>query len=86
MTDDRIPTSVEGLNELIGGGPRQGKSYLISGETGTGKTTFCQQFLMKGLETGEGGVYVTADEKPGDLLEDAQSFGFGLASGIDQKR
>jgi circadian clock protein KaiC len=86
MTDMRVPTGVEGLDELIGGGLRQGKSYLISGETGTGKTTFCQQFLMKGLEIGEGGVYVTADEKPGDLLEDAQSFGFGLASGIDQKK
>jgi KaiC/GvpD/RAD55 family RecA-like ATPase len=41
---------------------------------------------MKGLEIGEGGVYVTTGEKPGDLLEDAQSFGFGLASGIDQKK
>ena len=44
MTDERVPTGVEGLDELIGSGLRQGKSYLISGETGTGKTTFCQQF------------------------------------------
>ena len=86
MTNKRVPTGVEGLDDLIGGGFRQGKSYLISGETGTGKTTFGLQFLMKGLELGEGGVYVTADEKPGDLLEDANSFGFKMADSIDQKK
>ncbi len=85
MTANRVPTGVEGLDNLIGGGLRQGKSYLISGETGTGKTTFGLQFLMKGLELGESGVYVTVDEKPGDLIEDANSYGFEIAKGIDQK-
>ncbi len=86
MTDNRVLTGVVGLDHLIGGGLRRGKSYLISGETGTGKTTFGMQFLLKGLELGEGGVYVTVDEKPGDLIEDANSYGFEITKGIEQKR
>jgi circadian clock protein KaiC len=86
MAEERVPTGVEGLDNLIGGGLRQGKSYLISGETGTGKTTFSMEFLMKGLELGESGVYVTVDEKPGDLIEDAKSFGFEITKGLDQKK
>jgi circadian clock protein KaiC len=86
MNDERVPTGVERLDNLIGGGFRQGKSYLISGETGMGKTIFGLQFIMKGLELGENGVYVTVDEKPESLIEDAESFGFDLKAGIDQKK
>ncbi len=91
MTDNRVPTGVEGLDDLIGGGFLQGKSYLISGETCAiktcmDKTLFCLQFLMKGLELGESGVYITVDETPGNLIEDSNFYGFGIAEGVDQKR
>ncbi len=36
----RIPTGIQGLDQLIGGGFLSGKVYLISGEAGTGKTIF----------------------------------------------
>jgi len=86
MADDRVLTGVDGLDNLIGGGLRRGKSYLICGETGTGKTTFGLQFLLKGLELGEGGIYVTVDEKPGDIIDDANSYGFAIEKGIAQKK
>jgi circadian clock protein KaiC len=86
MNDERVPTGVERLDSLIGGGFRQGKSYLITGETGVGKTIFGIQFIMKGLELGENGVYVTLDETPESLIEDAESFGFDLKKSIDQKK
>ena len=37
----RVPTGIEGLDNLIDGGLQQNKVFLISGEAGTGKTTLC---------------------------------------------
>jgi circadian clock protein KaiC len=85
MSRERIPTGVEKLDCLIGGGFRQGKSYLISGETGAGKTAFGLQFLMKGLELGEAGLYITVNETAAALEEEAESLGFDIRKGIDQK-
>ena len=36
----RVPTGINGLDELIDGGFEKGKTYLVTGETGTGKTIF----------------------------------------------
>jgi circadian clock protein KaiC len=82
MDMDRVATGIDVLDDIVNGGFRQGKSYLISGESGTGKTAFGLQFMQKGLELGEAGVYVTADEQPGDIIDDAQSFGFSFEEGI----
>jgi circadian clock protein KaiC len=62
MTAKRVPTGMNMLDGIIGGGFRQGKNYLLSGEAGTGKTIFGLQFLVKGFELGESGVYVTVDD------------------------
>jgi RecA-superfamily ATPases implicated in signal transduction len=35
---ETIPTGVEGLDTVLGGGFIRGRTYLISGETGTAKT------------------------------------------------
>lgn len=86
MIAKRVPTGVDMLDGIIGGGFRHGKNYLLSGETGTGKTIFGLQFLMKGFELGEGGLYVTVDEKPSDVIEDANSFGFDLEKKMDQNK
>jgi circadian clock protein KaiC len=88
MKDDRVASGVEGLDDLIGGGFRQGKNYLICGETGTGRSTLSLQFLLNGTAHGEAGVYVTADETPGELLEDARAIGFNasMVNAIGQKK
>lgn len=72
----RIPTGIQGLDQLIGGGFLSGKVYLISGEAGTGKTIFGLQYIFNGLIQGESGIYVSGDEKPNHLIVDAQSLGW----------
>ena len=86
MNNERVATGVDMLDAIVNGGFRQGKSYLISGESGTGKTAFGLQFMQKGFELGEAGVYVTADEQPGDIIDDAQSFGFSFEEGIAENQ
>lgn len=86
MTRARVATGVEGLDALIEGGFQAQKAYLVCGEPGTGKSTFCLQFLLQGLTQGEGGVYVTIDEKPAHLVEDALAMGWDLAPYLEKKR
>jgi len=49
MQGKRIPTGIPELDMLIEGGLRAGKTYLVVGEPGTGKTVFGLQFLVNGL-------------------------------------
>jgi circadian clock protein KaiC len=82
----RITTGVEGLDALIGGGLQQNKVFMICGEAGTGKTIFCLQYVLGGLQRGESAVYVSIDEKPSHLLEDAESLGWDLKKYMDQEQ
>lgn len=82
----RVSTGIEGLDGLMNGGFQQGKVYLISGEAGTGKTIFCLQYALAGVAQGENTVYVSLDEKPRHLVEDAESLGWDLKKYIGEKR
>ena len=70
---DRVSTGIAGLDPLIGGGFLYGKVYLVSGESGTGKTIFGLQYLYDGLIRAENGIYVSGDEKPNHLIIDAEN-------------
>jgi circadian clock protein KaiC len=82
---EREPTGIPGVDRLIEGGFPKGRSILITGEPGTGKTIFALQFLMGGLTRGEKGIYVAADEGPVDILEQAASLGWDLEKHIEKK-
>jgi circadian clock protein KaiC len=81
----RIPTGIAGLDTLLGGGFIKGRSYLVTGDTGTGKTIACLQFLVSSLALGEKAVYVTVDERPAEILEAAASFSWDLQPHIQGK-
>ncbi len=83
--EKRVATGIEGLDPLIQNGFLPGKSYLVTGDAGTGKTTACLQFLLKGLAGGEKAVYVTVDERPADLLDSAASLGWDLQPYVQDK-
>jgi len=82
----RVPTGIEGLDGLIGGGLQEDKVFMVCGEAGTGKTIFCLQYVLAGLVNGENAVYVSIDEKPNHLLEDAESLGWNLKMYIDEEK
>lgn len=84
MARPRVSTGVSGLDEKLAGGFPQGKSYLLTGEPGTGKTTFCAGFILDGLKKGENGIYISVDEKPAHVVEDAESLGFDLRTPVEQ--
>jgi KaiC/GvpD/RAD55 family RecA-like ATPase len=73
---ERTTTGIPGLDDAIEGGYVKGSSVLITGGTGTGKTTFCAQYLWEGLKKGEPGVYITLEEDPEDIRADVKRYGF----------
>ena len=82
---ERVPTGIEGLDQTIEGGRPKGRSILVTGEPGTGKTIFALQFLYEGLKRGEKCMFVTADEGPMDVLEQAASLGWDLERYTENK-
>lgn len=85
MEKKRVPIGIVGLDSLLEGGLLPGRSYLATGDAGTGKTTSCMQFVLQGLQKGEKCVYVTVDEKPTDILDSAASLGWELQRYVEDK-
>lgn len=77
-----VPTGITGLDRIIGGFIK-GRTYLVAGETGTGKTLFALNFIVSGIRRGEAGVYVLIDENVEDLIAGAKHFGWDLDKFID---
>jgi len=74
----RTTTGVRGLDALLDGGFPAHRAIVVCGREGTGKTTLGLQFLLDGLHVGEPGAFVSADEKPRHLVEDAATLGYDL--------
>ncbi len=81
----RTATGIPGLDELLEGGFPTGRSFLVTGEPGTGKSIFALQFVVEGLKRGERCIFVAADEEPADVLEQAASVGWDLEKHVDNK-
>lgn len=75
---ERISTGIDGLDRLLGGGYPKGKSTLIGGDAGTGKTIFSLQFIKRACEKGLKCFYFAVEEKPADLMGQAAAFGWNL--------
>ena len=72
-------TGIQGLDEITRGGLPRGRSTLVTGGTGTGKTLLGLQFLVAGArEYGEPGVLVTFEESAEKVTANVASLGFDL--------
>jgi circadian clock protein KaiC len=75
----RLSTGIPGLDLLLRGGIMNGRSIIVSGVSGTGKTTFGLQFLAHGAMQGERGLLFSFEEEAGRLRAMALEFGWDLA-------
>ena len=77
---ERLETGIPGLDALGFGGLPRGRTTLLTGTTGSGKTVFALQFLATGVNSfGQPGVLVTLEEPAEELIENMSSFGWDLA-------
>jgi circadian clock protein KaiC len=81
----KIRTMIEGFDEITHGGLPIGRTTLASGTSGTGKTLFAIQFLYHGIKNFDyPGLFVTFEESPIDIIQNAYSFGWDLQQLIDE--
>jgi len=75
----KAPTGLAGFDEITRGGLPAGRTTLLLGGPGSGKTIFAVQFLAHGaLECSEPGIFVAFEESPASLLANFETFGWGL--------
>jgi len=75
----KAPTGIPGFDEMTGGGMPHGRTALLVGGPGSGKTIFALQFLVYGAEAcGEPGIFVAFEETPQRIVANFQTFGWDL--------
>jgi len=76
----KLRTGISGFDEICAGGLPAGRTTLVAGTAGAGKTVFAANFLAAGIEkAGEGGVFVTFEESPQQIRDNLTSFGWDIA-------
>src|SRR6056297_2762153 len=75
---ERVPTGIDGLDELLGTGLPVGEMFAVQGNPGTGKTTFGLQFSLAGVAAGETGIYFAMSETVREIHRIAASHGWSL--------
>ena len=80
----KAATGIPGLDEITDGGFPRGRSTLICGSAGSGKTLLAISFLVNGIQQfGEPGVLMSFEENVKELSSDVASLGYDLPSLID---
>jgi KaiC/GvpD/RAD55 family RecA-like ATPase len=74
----RISSGVPGFDDLVEGGLLEDRLYVVSGPPGSGKTTFCTQFITDGAKAGEDCLYITMHETQEELMKDMSGYEFGF--------
>jgi len=78
---EKVPTGIQGLDEITYGGLPRGRTTLVCGGPGCGKTLMALEFLVHGATRfGEPGVFITFEETAGELATNGASVGFDLAA------
>jgi circadian clock protein KaiC len=75
----KAPTGIPGFDEMTGGGLPRGRTTLLVGGPGSGKTILSLQFLVHGARTcKEPGIFVAFEETSKRIVANAESFGWKL--------
>ena len=72
-------TGITGFDEITNDGLPTGRTTLLEGGAGSGKTIFALQFLVHGAENlKEPGIFVAFEETPARIIANCEGFGWKL--------
>lgn len=75
----KAPTGITGFDEITGGGLPRGRTTLLMGGPGSGKTILALRFLVHGArDCKEPGIFVAFEETAKRIVANAESFGWKL--------
>ncbi|MBD3314881.1 MAG: circadian clock protein KaiC [Chitinivibrionales bacterium] len=76
----KVPSHIEGFDQVLNGGLPQGRVTMVYGPAGTGKTVLGMQFIYQSAINGESGLIISFEESRTALVENALSLGWDLES------
>ena len=81
----RVSLGVPALDEMLGGkGVYRGSSVLVSGSSGTGKTTIGAAFINAACRRGERCLLFAYEESPAQIIRNMRSVGINLGRWLDK--
>ena len=87
QTLKKCPTGIQGFDEISFGGLPRGRTALVCGAAGCGKTLMAMQFLVNGaIIYNEPGVFISFEENEKELAQNFSSLGIDLCQLVRQKR
>jgi circadian clock protein KaiC len=85
VSSERASTGVAGLDEMLGGsGVFRGSGVLISGSSGTGKTTIAASFADAACRRGETVLFFSFEESESEIHRNLASIGMDLAGWVER--
>lgn len=83
----KCPTGIQGLDEVTFGGLPLGRTALVCGAAGCGKTLMAMQFLVNGAVLyNEPGVFISFEENEAELAQNFASLGVNLNELVTQQK
>jgi circadian clock protein KaiC len=83
-SDERVSSGVDRLDAMLGGrGYYRGSSILVSGTSGTGKTSLAAHFAGAACRRGERCLYFAFEESQSQVVRNTRSIGLDLQPWID---
>lgn len=76
----KVPSGVAGLDEILSGGLPEGRTTLVSGGPGTGKTMLGLEFLYRSALAGQAGIFLLFEERAEVIRRNALAMGWDLAA------
>jgi len=73
---EKAKVGIKGLDTLLLGGLPRGMATLLEGPPGSGKSVFAQQFILEGLKSKEGCIYLCVDDPPELVRRRMRDFGW----------
>ncbi|GAB4374131.1 MAG: circadian clock protein KaiC [Calditrichia bacterium] len=86
QTLDKAQTFISGLDDILGGGIPRGRTTIILGEAGSGKTMLGLEFLYRGALAGEPGIFIGFEESIEQLRQNAATVGWDLPALEKEKK
>src|SRR6185369_5542635 len=83
----KAPTGIAGLDDITSGGLPRGRTTLVAGGAGSGKSMFAVEFLVRGArDFGEPGVLITFEETADKVTANVTSLGFDLDALVREEK
>ena len=79
VSTEHVSSGIESLDAMLSGGIYRGSSVLVSGTSGTGKSSIAAHMVDAACRRGERSLYLALEESPDQIERNMASIGFDLA-------